>query len=76
MQEDQTDTKDIPVSSISQDEVACLLRDVGIPIKKELGEGHVGPEDREGEGEFAHNMEVLLGDNLLEVTGFLKKKRG
>ena len=42
--EHQHDTDVIPSRSIPEDEVASLLRDVGIPIEKILVEGDVGPE--------------------------------
>lgn len=74
VEEDEEETDEVPVFGVPKKEVTSLLGDVSIPDQEELGERNVGPEDGEGEAELAHNMVVLLGDNLVQVAGLLKKE--
>ena len=59
----------VPAAGVADQEVGGLLRDVRIPDQEELGEGDVGPEDREGEQQLAHDVEVLGSDHFLQVAG-------
>ena len=76
MHEDEGKADQVPVLSVTEKEVAGLLDDIGIPDEEELGEGNVGPENREGKTELTHDVIVLLGHHLIEITGFLKKDPG
>lgn len=46
-----------------------LLGDVGVPDEEVLAEGDVGPEDGEAQHELANVVEVVLGDDALELPG-------
>ena len=75
VKKDKTETQHVPISSIAENEVAGLLRNIGIPVEEKLRKGNVSPEDGEGEHELAHDMVVFRGNDLFEVAHSLEDHR-
>ena len=70
-EEEQADAP--PPALLPDTEPLALLRKVGVPDQHVLGEGDVGPEDGEGEDEFAHVVVVLVRDHSPEASGALEQ---
>ena len=73
MQNHQCDARNVPTLGVTDQEILGFLRDIRIPNQEELRESHVGPEHREGKEQFAHDVEMLLVDDMLEVTVFAQQ---